>query len=58
MTAVHQSSSVSASLLHGPAGRALRQRRATTSAHPTAAAMAKILAGPAATRPSVRCGAR
>src|SRR5204863_219863 len=42
----------------GPAGQALRQRRATTSAHPTAAAMAKILAGPAATCPSVRCGAR
>lgn len=47
-TAVHQSNSVSAPGPHRPAVRIARQRRATTSAQPQAAAMAAIRAGPAA----------
>jgi hypothetical protein len=57
-TAVHQSSSVRAPGPHRPAVRTARQRRATTSAQPRAAAMARMRPGPAATCPSAMRGDR
>jgi hypothetical protein len=57
-TAIHHSTSCRVPGLHRAVSRAVRQRHQTASPHPQATAMVMARAGPAATDPSLRRGAR